>query len=91
MEDFLMRKPLHKDVRRGCKAIADYLHGDPAMWRKVNHLVHTGRFPYYREGNIICARESTIDRWIALQEQYAMEGKVWGLEDVKKHFDHEDD
>jgi hypothetical protein len=74
------------DILRTCEAIALHWCGDERKWRKIDHLCTTGRFPHFREGTIICARKSVIDRWVALQESYAMQGKKWGPDDVLKHF-----
>jgi hypothetical protein len=78
------------DVLRGAKEIAAYYPGDPAKYRSIYRWCQSGRFPHFREGKtLICARKSTIDKWIRLQEIYAMQGKTWGPEDVAKHFPHE--
>jgi len=74
------------DLLRGAIAIAAYYPGDPADYRKIFRLVASKRFPHFREGNVICTRRSTIDRWIALQELYSMLGKTWGPADVIEHF-----
>jgi hypothetical protein len=78
------------DVLRGAREISAYYPGDPAQFRKIFRWCASGRFPHFREGKtLICARKSTIDKWIRLQEIYAMQGKTWGPEDVAKHFPHD--
>lgn len=78
--------PFYEDILHGYRAIALHCRGNEGEWRAINHLCKTGRFPHFHEGARICARKSVIDRWVALQEIYAMQGKKWGPEDVLKHF-----
>jgi hypothetical protein len=57
------------DLLRGAKAIAEFYYGHERFARRVFHLVDGGKFPVFREGAVICARKSTLRRWIAEQEQ----------------------
>jgi hypothetical protein len=60
------------DILRGARAIAGFYYGDPMHARKVFHLAASGRFPVFREGNVICARKSTLLGWVAAQETAAL-------------------
>ena len=80
------RSPLSDDELRGYKAIAEYRYGGARYWRRVCHVCAKGRFPFYRDGSTICARKSTLDRLIALQEYYALIGREWTTKDVSEHF-----
>lgn len=81
------RSPYASEILRGAKEIAAYYPGDPAEFRKIYRWAEAGRFPHFREGkNVICVRKSTLDKWIHLQEVYAMMGREWRPEDVIKHF-----
>lgn len=57
---------LAADILRGADAIGAFL-GFPR--RSIYHLAATGGMPYFRIGDIICARRSTLIAWIAAQEE----------------------
>lgn len=59
---------LAADLLRSAEAIADYL-GFPR--RAVYHAVAKGHLPYFKIGETICARRSTLTAWIAQQEKKA--------------------
>jgi hypothetical protein len=61
---------LGEDLLRGAEAIAEFLFGDPRERRKVYYLTSEGRaqLPHFRLGTIICARKSTLVRWIEAAE-----------------------
>ena len=61
---------LGDDLLRGAEAIAEFLFGDPRERRKVYYLTSEGRaqLPHFRLGTIICARKSTLLRWIEAPE-----------------------
>ncbi|AWJ87619.1 DNA-binding protein (plasmid) [Azospirillum sp. TSH58] len=59
------------DLMPGADKIAGFLGMDR---RTVYHLAQTGKIPVFRMGNTICARKSTILRWIADQESRASGG-----------------
>jgi hypothetical protein len=61
---------LGDDLLRGADAIAEFLFGDRTQRRKVYYLTGeaTVRMPHFRLGAIICARKSTLLRWIESHE-----------------------
>ena len=61
---------LGSDLLCGADAIAEFLFGDPRQRRKVYYLTSEGRaqLPHFRLGTIICARKSTLVRWIEMHE-----------------------
>ena len=64
---------LGDDLLRGADAIAEFLFGDRTQRRKVYYLTGeaTVRMPHFRLGAIICARKSTLLRWIESHEARA--------------------
>ncbi len=62
------------DVLKGAESIACFIYGCADDRRKIYHLAQTGKIPVFRMGNTICARKSTILRWIAEQESKASGG-----------------
>lgn len=56
---------LAADLLRGADAIAAFL-GFPR--RTVYHAVAKGHLPHFRIGETVCARKSTLARWIEQQE-----------------------
>jgi hypothetical protein len=67
---------LANDLLRGASEIAEFVFGDPRQRRAVYHLAvevrPECRMPVFRLGNLICARRSTLLRWIAEQEQLVL-------------------
>jgi hypothetical protein len=61
---------LGDDLLRGAEAIAAFLFGDPKLRRKVYYLTGdaTIRMPHFKLGSVICARKTTLLRWIADKE-----------------------
>ena len=61
---------LGDDLLRGAEEIAAFLFGDPKLRRKVYYLTGdaTIRIPHFKLGSMICARKSTLLRWIADKE-----------------------
>ncbi|RWO18650.1 MAG: DNA-binding protein [Mesorhizobium sp.] len=59
---------LAADILRGADAIAKHL-GFPR--RAIYHLVSIGGLPTFRLGETVCARRSTLAKWIAEQETKA--------------------
>ncbi len=59
---------LAEDMLKGADAIASYLGFDR---RAVYHLVGKGGIPHFRLGTTVCARKSTLLRWVAEQEARA--------------------
>lgn len=61
---------LGDDLLRGAEAIAAFLFGDPKLRRKVYYLTGDARtrMPHFKLGSVICARKSTLLRWIEAQE-----------------------
>lgn len=66
---------LDNDLLCGADEIAGFIYGDPNKRRKVYHLgsgtKSKNRPPLFRMGNVLCARRSTLLRWIAAQEEAA--------------------
>jgi hypothetical protein len=64
---------LADDLLRGASEIAKFVFGNPRQRRAVYHLAvevrPECRMPVFRLGNLICARRSTLLRWIARQEE----------------------
>lgn len=61
---------LGDDLLRGADAIAEFLFCDRRQRRKVYYLTGEGRvqLPHFRLGTTICARKSTLLRWIEAAE-----------------------
>jgi hypothetical protein len=59
---------LADDLLRGAEEIAEFIFGDSRQRRKVYHAAATSRIPTFRLGAMLCARKSTLLRWIADQE-----------------------
>ena len=57
------------DLLTGAEAIATLLGVKP---RRVYHLAETQRLPIFRIGSTLCARRSTLRRWIEDMEQAAL-------------------
>jgi hypothetical protein len=66
---------LADDLLRGAEAISAFIFGDPRQRRKIYHMIETGRMPTFRLGSMLCARKSTLLRWIAEQESKTGESK----------------
>jgi hypothetical protein len=49
------------DLLSGAEAIATFIGVKP---RRVYHLVEIRRLPVFRMGSTLCARRSTLVRWI---------------------------
>jgi hypothetical protein len=66
---------LADDLLRGASQIAEFVFGDRRQRRAVYHLAvevkPECRMPVFRLGSVICARRSTLLRWIAEQEASA--------------------
>ena len=56
------------DILRGASAIAIFLHGDAAKRRSVYHEASRGRLPTFRFSGRLCARKSTLIKFIEDQE-----------------------
>lgn len=60
------------DTLFGSRAIAEYMFGDGAQWRRVcdmnRRLDEPHRFPMFYIGATLCARRSAIDAWIKVRE-----------------------
>ena len=64
---------LADDILKGAGPIASYVLGDDSQKsrRRIYHLSdpkRSDRLPVFRMGQIICARKSTIKKWIAARE-----------------------
>ena len=66
--DVLGVQEFSSDLLRGAAQIAEFLYGDRNHRRKVFYLCERTNFPHFRIGAMICARKSSILRWIEEQE-----------------------
>lgn len=57
------------DVIQGAEAVAEYL---GLSRRQIYHAVEHGYLPVFRIGGIICARRSTLCRWMEDLERDAL-------------------
>jgi excisionase family DNA binding protein len=57
------------DLLSGAEAIAAYIGVKP---RRIYHLAETRRLPVFRIGSTLCARRSTLLRWIEDMERAAI-------------------
>lgn len=58
-----------QDLLRGAAEIADFLFGSRDQRRRVYHLAATSNLTiFFKLGSILCARRSTLKRWITEQE-----------------------
>jgi excisionase family DNA binding protein len=62
---------MNTDILKGSKAIAEWL---GISERTIRFQVSNGRLPYFRVGQAICARKSTLNAWIAEQERLHVRG-----------------
>lgn len=63
------------DLLRGAREIARFLFGDEKYARRVFHLHTAGKLPVFRMGTAgICARKSTLLRFLEEQEQQKTNG-----------------
>ncbi len=62
---------MNGDILKGSKAIAAWLGLNE---RTIRSQVSNGRLPYFKVGQAICARKSTLLGWIAEQERLHMRG-----------------
>lgn len=62
--------PLADDLLRGADEIAAFMFGSARHRRKVYYLTGEASrgLPHFKMGSLICARKSTLLRWIAEQE-----------------------
>jgi hypothetical protein len=63
--------PLADDLLEGAAQIAAFLFGDAKQRRRVYWLAQNQSLPVFRIGQSICARPSTLRRWITEQEAAA--------------------
>ncbi len=61
---------LGDDLLRGADEIAEFVFGDAGHRRRIYYHASDAkiRMPVFRIGNVICARRSTLMRWIEEQE-----------------------
>lgn len=64
-----MTDSLAADLLHGAEAIAEFMFGDPKQRRKIYHMVEMQKLPTFRLGGILCARKSTLMKWIEEQER----------------------
>lgn len=63
--------PLASDILEGAEAISHFLFGSTTKSRRVYRMAEAKELPVFRVGSLICARKSTLVRWIEQQEQTA--------------------
>ena len=58
------------DLLHGCKAIAQFVFekNDFKHQRKIYHLAEKTKFPTFKLGGVLCARRSSIQKFIEDQE-----------------------
>ncbi|PVE22848.1 hypothetical protein DC522_19105 [Microvirga sp. KLBC 81] len=68
--------PLADDLLRGARPIARFIYGESkdereneANERRVYHAAQKHGLPVFKLGGVLCARKSTILRWIEAQER----------------------
>jgi hypothetical protein len=68
------RKTLAEDLLRGAAEISEFFYGNasPENRKRIYHLADSGKFPAFRMGAILCARQSTLIAYIEEQERAAM-------------------
>lgn len=66
---------LADDLLEGAEAIAEFFYGDNKKRRKIYHVAEGGNLPTFRMGAILCARKSTLLKWIKLQEEKSVGAK----------------
>ena len=60
--------PLAEDLLEGAREIATFLYGNADDVSKVRRAIRTRQIPVFKIGGTVCARRSTILRWITTQE-----------------------
>jgi hypothetical protein len=65
---------LDGDLLEGAAGVALYLFGSARLRRKVYWLVENQALPIFRIGTQLCARKSTLLRWIEDQERAGEHG-----------------
>lgn len=63
------------DLLAGADAIAAFMGIKP---RRVYHLAETQRLPVFRLGATLCARRSTLVRWIEEMERETLQCQITG-------------
>ena len=78
------------DLLQGADAIAEFLFGDRRQRRRVYYLTGEarGRLPHFRLGAIICARKSTLLRWIEAHEARGKARAMYDSNDVYHDLDY---
>ena len=66
-------RDLRDDLLEGADEISKFMFGDRSKRRRVYHLASGTKnpIPTFKMGSVICARRSTLLRWIAEQEKAA--------------------
>jgi hypothetical protein len=59
------------DLLTGADAIASFI---GVKSRRIYHLAETKRLPIFRMGATLCARRSTLVKWIEEMERQAVQG-----------------
>jgi hypothetical protein len=64
---------LADDLLRGAEKIAEFIYGssDEPNRRRVYHAADKHGLPTFKLGGVICARKSTILKWIEARERLA--------------------
>ena len=71
-----------EDLLRGAAEIAEFLFGSRERRRAIYHLASSSNLPvFFKLGSTLCARRSTLKRWIAIQESKRRDENHKGDED----------
>jgi hypothetical protein len=57
-----------RDLIRGAEGLAEFLFGDRKFRRRVYHLASSSALPVFKLGSMLCARRSSLLRYVADQE-----------------------
>jgi hypothetical protein len=68
------------DLLTGAEAIAAFMR---VKVRRVYHLAETQRLPVFRIGSTLCARQSTLVRWIEDMERAALRHAAMAASNTK--------
>ncbi len=63
---------LAKDLLKGADEISEFIFGSRGSRRKLYYLAECSRIPVFRLGSVLCARRSTLLKWISGQESRAL-------------------
>lgn len=75
---------LGADLLRGADQIAEFIFGDRKYRRKIYHIISQARhgMPYFKMGSTLCARKSSLLRWIEDQERSVLAKGQWAQQNA---------